>query len=522
MKKETFSREQLDQMDKEELIEKVLEGQERNDLLQDELNRTRAMLFGRKTEKREPASDDQMQFEFNEIEALAPAKEAAETVTVKEHSRSVKSSGKREADLSKLPKETVVHAIPEEKLAEIFPDGWNRLPDDVYSNVEYEPARYVVKEHHIEVYCGKKEDRIVRADHPVELLKSSIATPSLVAGIMNGKYVNALPLYRMEQEFNRSGVPVSRQTMAGWVIRTTERYLSLLYDRLKEELLRHDVLHADETPVLVSKDGRPAGSKSYMWVYRSNVMDRDPVVIYEYQKTRKADHPKEFLKDFRGTLVTDGYEVYHKIARDRKDEIRIAGCWVHLKRKYTDAVKAMGKSGQDTVAGTLAGKGVELIREIFHEDNMLERMTAEERQKARDARVRPLVDGFFEWVREHRGEVTKKSATGTAFSYTLEQEAYLRVFLEDGTVPMDNNAAERAIRPFCIGKKNWVMCDTVNGAKDSAIVYSLTETAKANGIKPYEYLKHLLAEIPKHMDDTDTSFLDALLPWSQTLPPECR
>ena len=522
MKRETFSREQLDQMDREELIEKVLESQEQNDLLQDELNRTRAMLFGRRTEKREPVSDDQVQFEFNEIEAAAPAGEVNETVTVKEHSRKVKSAGKRELDLSKLPKETVVHSIPEETLAEMFPGGWNRLPDEVYSNVEYEPARYVVKEHHVEVYCGKKEDRIVRADHPVELLKSSIATPSLVAGIMNGKYVNALPLYRMEQEFTRSGVPISRQTMAGWVIRTAERYLSLPYDRLKAELLGHGVIHADETPVLVSKDGRPAGSKSYMWVYRSNVLDEDPVVIYEYQKTRKADHPKEFLKDFSGTVVTDGYEVYHKLARDRKDEVRIAGCWVHLKRKYTDAVKAMGKSGRDTVAGTLAGHGVELIRQIFHEDNLLEAMTAEERLNERDLKIRPLVDDFFGWVRENRNSVTKKSATGTAFSYTLEQEAYLRVFLTDGNVPMDNNAAERAIRPFCIGKKNWVMCDTVNGARDSAIVYSLTETAKANGLKPYEYLKHLLTEIPKHMDDTDLSFLDDLLPWSDTLPPECR
>lgn len=522
MKKKSLSREQLNQMDREQLIEKVLESQEQNDVLQEELNKTTALLFGRRTEKRETVTEDQIRFEFNEIEAAAPAEVPEEEVTVREHVRRKKAAGKKEEDLSKLPKEIVVHSIPEEELRVLFPEGWKRLPDEVYSNVEYEPAKYIVKEHHIEVYSGKKEDRIIRANHPAELLQSSIATPSLVAGIMNGKYVNALPLYRMEQEFRRSNVPVSRQTMAGWVIRTTERYLSLICDRLKEELLSHSVLHADETPVQVTKDGRPAGSKSYMWVYRSSALDDRPVVIYDYRKTRKTDHPKEFLQEFRGTLVTDGYEVYHKLARDRSGEIQVAGCWVHLKRKYSDAIKAMGKSGSGTAAGTLAGKGEELIRGIFHADNLLNELSPEERLRERARSVRPLVDAFYSWVREHRGEVTKQSATGKAFSYTLEQESYLRVFTETGDVPMDNNAAERAIRPFVIGKKNWVMCDTINGAKDSAIVYSLTETAKANHLIPYEYLKHLLTEIPKHMADTDAAFLEELLPWSKTLPDCCR
>ena len=216
------------------------------------------------------------------------------------------------------------------------------------------------------------------------------------------------------------------------------------------------------------------------------------------------------------------YEAYHKLARKRNDEIRICGCWVHLKRKYTDAVKAMSKTGADTVAETLSGQAIKMIQNIFHEDNKLEKMEPGDRQKRREEEIRPLVDEFFAWVKEHRDEVTRKSVTGRAFTYTIEQEDYLRTFLSDGRVPMDNNAAERAIRPFCIGKKNWVMCDTIHGAKDSAIVYSLTETAKANDLKPYEYLDHLLTVIPQHMDDTDLSFLDDLLPWSAALPDNCR
>jgi len=526
----TLTREKLNQMDHDELVEaymttqkKVRDQKEEIELLTEELNHVRAMMFGRKSEKKDAGvTDDQIRLEFNEAESIHVPEGPEEEVTIKEHTRKVKQAGKRELDLSKLPREVVTHALSEERLREEFPDGWNRLADEVYTNVKFVPAKYVAMEHHIEVYCGKKEDRIIRADHPAELFRGSIATPSLLAGIMNGKYVNATPLYRMEQEFNRNDVPISRQNMAGWIIKAAERYLCLLYDRLKDEMLSHPVVHADETPFLVTKDGRDAGAKSYMWVYRSNVLEKEPVVIYEYQKTRKADHPMEFLREFSGYLVTDGYEAYHKLARKRKDEIRICGCWVHLKRKYTDAVKAMGKAGADTVAGTLSGQAIKMIQNIFHEDNKLEKMKPEERQKRREEEIRPLVDEFFAWVKEHRDEVTRKSVTGRAFTYTVEQEDYLRTFLSDGRVPMDNNAAERAIRPFCIGKKNWVMCDTIHGAKDSAIVYSLTETAKANDLKPYEYLDHLLTVIPQHMDETDLAFLDDLLPWSDALPDNCR
>lgn len=497
--------------------------QERIDRLTEDINQMKALLFSSKSEKKKVDEvDGQISMQFNEAESTAVSEDLEEQIMIKEHTRSVKKPGKKEADLSRLPKEIVTHSIPEEKLKEIFPNGWKKLPDEIYTNVEYIPAKYIAKEHHIEIYSAKNEDRIVRADHPKELLSGSIVTPSLLAGIMDGKYVNALPLYRMEQDFERKKIPITRQNMAGWIIKCTERYLSLLYDRMKAELLDHSVVHADETPLLVSKDGRAAGSKSYMWVYRSNVLDDRPVVVYEYQKTRKADHPKEFLKGFEGTLVTDGYEVYHKLARERTGEISVAGCWVHLKRKYTDAIKAMGKAGSGTPAGTLSGQAIEKIQEIFHKDNELNKLDSETRLKRRKEQIEPLIDAFFEWVKEHRGDVTRKSACGRAFTYTMEQEEYLRTFLSDGDVPMDNNAAERAIRPFCIGKKNWVMSDTIHGAESSAIVYSITETAKANDLKPFEYLQHLLREIPRHMDEPDMTFIHDLLPWSEKIPDECR
>lgn len=194
---------------------RVRDQEEKIDLLTEELNHMKAMMFGRKSEKKpDNTTDDQIRFEFNEIESV-PAEEDTEEVTVKGHTRKVKRAGKKKEDLSKLPKQVITQSILEEKLKEEFPDGWSRLPDEVYTNVEYIPAQYIAMEHHIEVYCGKKEDRILRAEHPKELFCGSIATPSLLAGIMNGKYVNATPLYRMEQEFMRNDVPISRQNMAG-------------------------------------------------------------------------------------------------------------------------------------------------------------------------------------------------------------------------------------------------------------------------------------------------------------------
>ena len=194
--------------------------------------------------------------------------------------------------------EVISHTLPEEKLQEIFGSvGWKQLPDEVYKRVRVQPAVYTVEEHQVAVYAGKDNQTIVKADRPKELLRNSILTPSLAASIMNAKYVNGLPLYRISQEFLRNDIHISRQVMANWMIQCADRYLGPLYDYLHNRMYHFHVLQADETPVKVSKDGRPANSKSYMWVYRTGKGYSDtPIILYEYQKTRKADHPREFLK----------------------------------------------------------------------------------------------------------------------------------------------------------------------------------------------------------------------------------
>ena len=528
-----YTEEQLNSLDRETLIRLFLsqQGQLENidhtlQLVLEQMADLKRHRFGRSSEKHE--TEDQISFMevdgkivfFNEAEAVAAEENTQEEPESVSRRKPKKKQGKREEDLDGLPVVVVEHSMTDEELEDKFgKDGWKQLPDEVYRRYSFTPAKIQVEEHHVKVYAGKETQEVIKAPHPQALLRGSLVSPSLEAAVMNAKYVNAVPLYRQEQEFERYGLHISRQNMANWTIQCTDRYLAVLYDYLHEKLYGYHVLQADETPVLVNKDGRPAGSKSYMWVYRTGRMYTEcQIILYEYQRTRNASHPREFLKDFSGVCVTDGYQVYHTIEEERED-LKIAGCWSHARRRFDEAVKALPKAKQKDSRAYLA---LTMIQAIYREEKLLKDLPAEERMIRRQLSVRPLVEAYFIWVRENLPKVPQKSKTWEGFNYSLNQEKYLKVFLDDGEVPMDNNAAEQSIRGFCIGKKNWVMIDTIAGAKSSAIIYSIAETAKANKLKPYDYFEYLLTEIPKHLDVPDSSFLDDLLPWSPSLPENCR
>ena len=527
-----YTQEQLNSLDRETLTRLFLSQQEQLEnidhtlqLVLEQMADLKRHRFGRSSEKQETEGqvsfmevDGKIVF-FNESEAVA-AEESTEEPEDVSRTRPKKKQGKREEDLNGIPVVVVEHSMTDEELEDKFgKDGFKQLPDEVYRRYSFTPAKIEVEEHHVKVYAGKETEEVVKAPHPRTLLRGSLVSPSLEAAIMNAKYVNAVPLYRQEQEFERYGLHIPRQNMANWTIQCADRYLAILYDYLHEKMYGYHVLQADETPVLVNKDGRPAGSKSYMWVYRTGRMYTEcQIVLYEYQKTRNASHPREFLKDFRGVCVTDGYQVYHTIEGERED-LKIAGCWSHARRRFDEAVKALPKAKQKDSRAYLA---LTMIQAIYREEKLLKDLPAGERMIRRQLSVRPLVEAYFVWVRETLPKVPQKSKTWEGFNYSLNQEKYLKVFLDDGEVPMDNNAAEQSIRGFCIGKKNWVMIDTIAGAKSSAIIYSIAETAKANNLKPYDYFEYLLTEIPKHLDDTDRSFLDDLIPWSPGLPENCR
>ena len=527
-----YTEEKLNSLDKETLIQLFLLQQEQLrqidhnlQLVLEQLADLKRHRFGRSSEKHE--TEEQISFMevdgkivfFNESEAVA-AEENVEDPENVFRTKPKKRQGKREEDLDGLPVVVVEHSMTDQELEDKFgKGGWKQLPDEVYRRYSFTPAKIEVEEHHVNVYAGKETEEVVKAPHPQTLLRGSLVSPSLEAAVMNAKYVNAVPLYRQEQEFERYGLHISRQNMANWTIQCADRYLAVLYDHLHKKLYGYHVLQADETPVLVNKDGRSVGSKSYMWVYRTGRMYTEcQIVLYEYQKTRNASHPREFLKDFSGVCVTDGYQVYHTIESERED-LRIAGCWSHARRRFDEAVKALPKQKQKDSRAYLA---LTMIQAVYQEEKQLKDLPTGERKTRRQLSVKPLVEAYFTWVRENLPKVPQKSKTWEGFSYSLNQEKYLKVFLEDGEVPMDNNAAEQSIRGFCIGKKNWVMIDTIAGAESSAIIYSIAETAKANNLKPYDYFEYLLTEIPKHLDDPDRSFLDDLLPWSPGLPANCR
>ncbi len=526
-----YTEEKLNSLDKETLIQLFLSQQEQLkridqtlQLVLEQVADLKRHRFGRTSEKHETEArisfmevDGKIVF-FNEAEAVV--EEAGETAETAIRQKPKKKQGKTEEDLSGQPVVVIEHSMSEGELEERFgKDGFKQLPDEVYRRYGFTPAKVEVEEHHVKVYAGKKTDEIVRAPHPECLLRGSLVSASLEAAVMNAKYVNAVPLYRQEQEFERYGLHISRQNMANWTIQCADRYLAVLYDCLHEKMYDYHVLQADETPVLVNKDGRPAGAKSFMWVYRAGRMYTDrQIVLYEYQKTRNASHPREFLKNFNGICVTDGYQVYHTVETERED-LKIAGCWSHARRRFDEAVKTLPKAKQKDSRAYLA---LTMIQAIYREEKLPKDLPAEERKIRRQLSVRPLVEAYFTWVKENILKVPQKSKTWEGFNYSINQEKYLKVFLDDGEVPMENNAAEQSIRGFCIGKKNWVMIDTVAGAKSSAIIYSIAETAKANNLKPYDYFEYLLTEIPKHLDGIDRRFLDDLLPWSPNLPANCR
>ena len=533
-----YTEEQLNSVDKSFLIQLLLQQQEQLEAITKELHASNEKMqllmeqvilgkqnrFGRSSEKMEDTSqicfqevDGTIVF-FNEAEAVYDLNEKEPDELELKSPKQPKRKGKKESDLSGLTVRRIDHYLSEEELEiEFGVNGWKQLPDAISKKYHFVPARVEVEEHHIGVYASKTDEHMVKADHPKALLHGSLVSPSLGAAIINGKYVNAVPLYRLEQEFQRYGLQITRQNMANWCIRLAEEYLSILYDHLHEELYFYHVIQADETPVLVNHDGRKAGSKSWMWVYRSGHLYQDrQIVLYEYQQTRNASHPREFLKGYDGICVTDGYQVYHTLEKEL-EELTIAGCWVHCRRRFDEALKLIPKSYQKESNTFLLMKQ---IQAIYREEGKLNDLSSDERLKQRQAVIKPLVDAFFAYLKTIN--VSKKDKFGDAVGYALNQEKYLRVFLTDGDVPIDNNASERAIRGFCIGKKNWQMIDTIHGAKSSAIIYSIVETAKANNLKPFDYVQHLLEEIPKHMNDKDCSFLEDLLPWSEKLPAGIR
>ena len=478
-------------------------------------------LYG---QSREQTPADQPAFVFNEAEACAVPTAPEPTVKTITVQRRIK--GQRAAQLQHLPVETVVHRLPEDaQICGRCGGPLHELPESM-ANVRQEiiiiPAQVKLRRHlQMNYVCPPCEQDaveapIVPAPMPTPAFPGSLASPTAVAFIMSQKFVEGLPLYRQEQSFARLGVILPRQTLANWML-AGAKWLEPVYERLHEDLLRREILHADETTLQVIQEaGRAAQTKSYLWLYRTG-RDGPPIILYDYQETRARQHPEAFLHGFTGYLHVDGYQ-----ADEQLPGITLVGCWAHARRGFTDALTAVPAAARAAAraAGTplAAEVGLEYCNRLFAIERELHDATPCERFVGRLRQSRPVLLRFQAWLEQQALHVLPKSALGQAIAYCRHQWEKLLVFLQDGRLELDNNRSERGIKPVVIGRKNWLFAFSPAGATASAIIYSLVETAKENGLDPYTYLTYLFEQLP----DCRTTDLERLLPWSESLPASCH
>ena len=451
---------------------------------------------------------------FNEAEQIAD--DASNDPSTDEETVSYTRRKPKRKPLPKdLPRETIVHDISDEdKICDDCGHKLHKMGEDKSEQLEFIPAQVKVIEHiRLKYSCRCCEQQgfksnIKIAPVPVSPIAKSFATPSLLSQIITSKYQYALPLYRQESLFKQYSIELSRKTMSSWLL-TIIPLLMRIVDRLRLIQLLQNVIHADETPLKVIHEDK---NKCYMWVYctgtdspdDSNIEDKNKppnIVLYDYQNSRAGRCAEHYLQDFNGYLQVDGYVGYEQT------DATLAGCWAHARRKFIDAqtVQVKGKTGK-------ADWAINHIQKLYRIEKEIKDKTAEQKQRIRQEQSKRLLEQFKIWLDKSALHVPPKSAIGKAIAYNLRQWPKLTRYIENGYLSIDNNRAERAIKPFVIGRKNWMFSNTAKGAEASAVLYSLIETAKANGLIPFDYLKHLLEQLPKKPED-----IDNLLPWNAEL-----
>jgi transposase len=476
-------------------------------ILLEQIRHLRQLLFGKRSEKL-PADSTTVQlplFDLPEPEHIEPAK-----VEVEPHNR--RKPGRKPLP-PELPRVEIVHDLPEEEKTCACGCALSQIGEEVNEQLDIVPARIQVLRHIRPKYacraCEGVEDEgpTVRiAPLPPQIIPKSIVSPGLLAHVLTGKFVDHLPFYRQEQLFARLGVEIGRATMSNWAMKAAEACLPLV-NLIHDEILEGRLINIDETTLQVLVEpGRAATSTSYMWLFRRGDPDR-PALLYQYHPTRAGDVAKSFLGDYQGVVQTDGYAGYGFL--DHQAGVRHAGCLAHVRRKFMEVVKAQGKN---RTSGS-ADQALAFIQQLYG----LEKQ-ARQRQLAPEAilvmrrdQARPIMDQFHHWLRKRSAQTPPKGLLGKAISYALNQWDRLLVYLEDGLVTPDNNMAENGIRPFVLGRKNWLFAGTPQGAEASALLYSLIETAKANNCEPYSYLRHIFAHLPRASTLAD---YEALLPWN--------
>lgn len=482
-----------------------------NEFLREQLRLLTAQLYGRKSERLPRGENPQLLLFDERVEKEEPSSQREDTIEIPAHRRS---RGGRKPLPENLPRVEIIHDVSEDEKRCGCGAQKQRIGEEVAEQLDIVPARIQVLRHIRPKYacrqCEGVEDNgptVVIAPPPAQLIPKSMASAGLLAHILVSKFADALPFYRQEAMFRRLGVDVDRTSMCIWAMQVSAACKPLL-ELLSREIRSGPLINIDETTVQVLKEpGRRATSKSYMWVFRGGPPDR-PALEFLYHPTREGRVASDYLADFHGFVQTDGYSGYDFL--DRRKSIVHMGCWAHVRRKFVDVLKAAGKIRSKKKTG-VAEEAIERIKKLYEVEQEAGKaeLASDDIVLLRQKKAAPVITEMHSWLTKLFDETPPKSLLGKAIAYALGQWPRLSHYLSDGRLRPDNNLAENAIRPFVVGRKNWLFSGSVEGATASARLYSLIETAKANDLEPYWYLRHVLQRLPASKTEED---IKALLP----------
>ena len=492
------------------------------DNLKEEVDLLRKKLFGTSSEKRVLDIPGQLNF-FNEAELEQdPALAQVEELEASSSEKTPKKRKARATDAERfkgIPVEKEYLDLSEkEKNCPVCGTALNQIGEEfVRRELVFIPARLKVREYYSRNYecpqCSQHGIPVIKKgkDGRPHMLYG-MACAGTVAWVMYQKFCNALPYFRQEKDWKQYGASITRKTMANWVIQNSEAFFLPMYEYFQRKLLERKFAMADETPLQVLHEpGRRAQTQSYMWLFRSGEDGLPPIILYKYSETRAGENAVDFLRGFKGYLMCDGYSGYNKVPDAKR-----TACWAHIRRYLTDAIPK-GKALDYTQPSV---QGVMYINQLFHLEDIIKakHTSFDAIKKARLEKEKPVVEGFLSWLDQQAP--VRGSRMDKAVTYIQNRRSYLTTYLEDGRCSFSNNLSENAIRPFTVGRKNWLFCDTPNGAQASALVYSMVEIVKANGVNVYHYLTYLLEKMPSNrMSDEE---LELLAPWNENVKTEIQ
>jgi len=481
--------------------------QERIDYLEQMVRLLQKEIFGRKSEKQVLPDHEQRQL-FDPIEAPESDRQVSDDkIVIPEHTR--KKQGRKPLP-EELPRVEVIHDIPEEEKQCDCGTILSCIGQDVSEKLDYIPAKLRVIRHiRLKYACkgceGVEDDgpTVKIAPVPVQLIPKSIASEGLIAHLIVSKFADGLPLYRQQKIFGRLGIELSRATMANWVVQASQKCRPLI-DLLEKEIRSGPLINADETPYQVlNEPGRRNTSKSYMWVFKGGREDH-PTLLYQYHRTRSGKTALNFLGDYHGYIQSDAFSGYEYLSG--KKSITHVGCWAHARRYFVNVIKAKKKNRSKKIQPkSLADEALEFIGHLYQieKEAKVNNLDPQGIYQLRQKKSKPILESFKTWLDAKQPITPPKGLLGKAIGYALNHWEKLIVYIEDGRLSPDNNAAENAIRPFVVGRKAWLFAGHPNGAEAGATFYSLVETAKANGLEPYNYLRYIFEKIPLAQTDQD-------------------